>query len=368
MKFALETAAAKGGISAFLCWGKESELRALDRAAGRAQPLAIGDLGVAVLRGGDGAEIDEVMIGRPMSGFRILTAHGGIANAAAVAEMLKYLGGEQEAAERAPACLGRGGLEEDFNLLLPQCRTSTQAALILRARAGFVEKIRQIISAATAEAKLTIISELLQAWPKAQAILRPRRLCLAGPRNCGKSTLFNLLLGEPRALVSEYAGTTRDALAEWCDIAGFAVLLVDTAGFAADGTEVDAAAREQALSQIRAADTVAAILDATRPLSVQKEEIQPLIELRATLARGLPIVWLTLINKIDAGIVWHMPEVEALFPGAPVCAISCLESQTAHTVRQRLAELWGGIWQGEIAPVTQQQVDQLIALQRSCQG
>jgi tRNA modification GTPase len=53
---------------------------------------------------------------------------------------------------------------------------------------------------------------------------------IVGAPNAGKSTLFNALLGEDRALVTELAGTTRDAVAEMFEVAGERVRLVDTAG------------------------------------------------------------------------------------------------------------------------------------------
>lgn len=64
--------------------------------------------------------------------------------------------------------------------------------------------------------------------------LRPVSIALVGPANSGKSTLFNRLAGEGLALVSASPGTTRDpvrALLEWD---GFAVELVDTAGWGTD--------------------------------------------------------------------------------------------------------------------------------------
>ncbi|MBK9089115.1 MAG: tRNA modification GTPase [Holophagales bacterium] len=53
---------------------------------------------------------------------------------------------------------------------------------------------------------------------------------IVGAPNAGKSTLFNALLGEDRALVTELAGTTRDAVAEMFEVEGERVRLVDTAG------------------------------------------------------------------------------------------------------------------------------------------
>lgn len=53
---------------------------------------------------------------------------------------------------------------------------------------------------------------------------------LVGAPNAGKSTLFNALVGEDRALVTEAPGTTRDAVSEVVEIGGERVRLVDTAG------------------------------------------------------------------------------------------------------------------------------------------
>lgn len=56
---------------------------------------------------------------------------------------------------------------------------------------------------------------------------------IVGAPNAGKSTLFNALVGEDRALVTEYPGTTRDAVSETVVIGGDRVRLVDTAGLRA---------------------------------------------------------------------------------------------------------------------------------------
>jgi tRNA modification GTPase len=56
------------------------------------------------------------------------------------------------------------------------------------------------------------------------------RVVILGPPNSGKSTLFNLLVGHERAIVSPHPGTTRDLVEAELEIAGVRVILVDTAG------------------------------------------------------------------------------------------------------------------------------------------
>ena len=56
------------------------------------------------------------------------------------------------------------------------------------------------------------------------------RLALVGRPNAGKSTLFNALAGEDRAIVTEIPGTTRDVLEVRCEWRGLPLRLFDTAG------------------------------------------------------------------------------------------------------------------------------------------
>ena len=95
---------------------------------------------------------------------------------------------------------------------------------------------------------------------------------LAGPPNAGKSSLLNALLGERRAIVSAEAGTTRDSIEEWLDIAGWPVRLVDTAGLrrAADAVEAEGVGRAEEL--IARGDLVVALdLDVPDALRVHSK-------------------------------------------------------------------------------------------------
>ncbi|MGL4460872.1 MAG: GTPase [Planctomycetia bacterium] len=92
---------------------------------------------------------------------------------------------------------------------------------------------------ATAAHDLERIAARLGARAQAADALR---LVLVGPANAGKSSLFNALVGERRALVAADPGTTRDYLAASLDLAGRTVELIDTAGFHGPADALDAAA------------------------------------------------------------------------------------------------------------------------------
>ena len=79
---------------------------------------------------------------------------------------------------------------------------------------------------------------------------------LAGPPNAGKSTLFNRLLGERRAIVAPEAGTTRDSLEETLLLRGIPIRLVDTAGLRETGSAVEREGVERARDLAARADLV----------------------------------------------------------------------------------------------------------------
>jgi tRNA modification GTPase len=88
-------------------------------------------------------------------------------------------------------------------------------------------------------------------------------VALAGATNAGKSSLFNALLRQDRAIVSEIHGTTRDWLEAGLSMCGVPVRLFDTAGLrgAADPLELEAMKRSAEV--LRAADAVMYLVDGT---------------------------------------------------------------------------------------------------------
>ena len=77
---------------------------------------------------------------------------------------------------------------------------------------------------------LYALDALLETAPRASMLRDGLLVVIAGPPNAGKSSLFNALLGNSRALVTPIAGTTRDAIDALLDRAPVPLRLVDTAG------------------------------------------------------------------------------------------------------------------------------------------
>jgi len=96
-------------------------------------------------------------------------------------------------------------------------------------------------------------------------------VALAGRTNAGKSSLFNRLLKEERAIVSSTHGTTRDYLEADLDLGGLPVRLVDTAGVRQSADPVEAEGVRRSLLVAGGADAVVYVVDALLGLSPEDE-------------------------------------------------------------------------------------------------
>jgi tRNA modification GTPase len=88
-------------------------------------------------------------------------------------------------------------------------------------------------------------------------------IAILGAPNAGKSSLLNLLAGREAAIVSTRAGTTRDVIEVHLDIAGYPVVLCDTAGLRAAEDEVEIEGVRRAMARAAAADLKLLLFDAS---------------------------------------------------------------------------------------------------------
>ncbi len=95
---------------------------------------------------------------------------------------------------------------------------------------------------------------------------------VAGRPNAGKSSLFNLILREERAIVSPEPGTTRDWLEVWVELSGYALRLVDTAGLRQASGEIEAEGVKRSLELSARADIVLYMVDGRKGLVVEDED------------------------------------------------------------------------------------------------
>ena len=100
-------------------------------------------------------------------------------------------------------------------------------------------------------------------------------VAIAGPPNAGKSTLLNRLARREAAIVSPYAGTTRDVIEVHLDLGGWPVTLLDTAGIRETEDPVELEGVRRARERAAAADLVLWVVERailTRASNRQKSD------------------------------------------------------------------------------------------------
>lgn len=106
---------------------------------------------------------------------------------------------------------------------------------------------------------------------------------LAGRPNAGKSSLYNVLLDSPRAIVTAQPGTTRDFLVERVDIGGIPVTLVDTAGLRETSADVERLGVERSREWIERADLVLLLCPVDEPVHPEDRKLLEELGTRAQL-------------------------------------------------------------------------------------
>lgn len=139
------------------------------------------------------------------------------------------------------------------------------ALAALQASIDFPEDVDQGSSRAMDE--MTRVHEeiagLLDRAPLGLALTCGIEVCLVGPPNAGKSSLFNALLAAERAIVTEVPGTTRDILRERTEWNGLPVLLLDTAGLRETSDVVETIGVERAEKAASESEVIVYVVDST---------------------------------------------------------------------------------------------------------
>lgn len=125
------------------------------------------------------------------------------------------------------------------------------------------------------------------------------RLVIVGRPNVGKSSLTNALIGSERAIVSDIAGTTRDAVEVPCELGGREYVLLDTAGIrhrSRHNTSVEVFSVMRSEESIRRADVCILVIDAEAGVTEQDKRIAGLVQK----ARKAVVVAVNKADLLDA--------------------------------------------------------------------
>jgi tRNA modification GTPase len=165
-------------------------------------------------------------------------------------------------ARREPNAIRREGRR-----LLPKARTERTAAILLDQYAGALEaaiaKVIEALDTGRSDDAKGGLQILFDRAPIGLHLVEPWRVVVTGPPNVGKSSLINALVGYSRSIVFDQPGTTRDVVTAITAIDGWPIELSDTAGLRTSDDPLEQAGVELARQQIRAADCIVSVADAS---------------------------------------------------------------------------------------------------------
>ena len=206
-----------------------------------------------------------------------------------------------------------------------------------------LEGYREILQSENEE-NIRELSELLRNSQNGRLLSEGIRTVICGKPNAGKSSLMNAFLRCDRAIVTDIAGTTRDTLTEEMNLGGITLRLVDTAGIRETGDTVEKLGVERAKEELKEADLLLFVADASVPVDENDEEI--ICELAELFHRrenraGL----LVLLNKSDLEAVTGEGELRRLFSGRfpeepEILAVSVKEQTGITELEERIRELF----------------------------
>lgn len=152
---------------------------------------------------------------------------------------------------------------------------------------------------------------------------------LLGRPNAGKSSLFNALLREARAIVTPHPGTTRDLLEESLVLRGIPIRLHDTAGLRDSQEPAEMEGVRRGISAATGADILIVVID---PEDVP--ELNEITSLRGRITPGQKVIWA--INKQDKWKTGAGPIFTGAQEGEQIVPISALTGAGLHDLEEAL--------------------------------
>lgn len=134
------------------------------------------------------------------------------------------------------------------------------------------------------------VNELLKNAENSSILKEGINTVIVGKPNSGKSSLLNTLVGKERAIVTEIAGTTRDAIEEQIRLNGISLNVIDTAGIRATEDKVEKIGVDKAKEYLEKSDLIIYVIDASVSLTSDDKEIIKMIKDRNVIV---------LLNKSD---------------------------------------------------------------------
>jgi len=184
------------------------------------------------------------------------------------------------------------------------------------------------------------LDDLLRGVSQGALLREGISVVIAGKPNAGKSSLLNALSGLDTAIVTDVPGTTRDVLREQITIDGMPLHIIDTAGLRATEDAVERKGIERAEGEIKRADQILFLVDASKPFDLSADTIFPQGEADFSQAENLTFV----LNKTDSSAYAGFQIEQSKHP---VIEISAKTGSGLVELKQHLKNCAGYVSAGE---------------------
>ena len=172
------------------------------------------------------------------------------------------------------------------------------------------------------------LNELIKGYNYGVILQRGIQTAIIGSPNVGKSTLFNLISGLDRAIVTEIAGTTRDVVREKIQIAGIPLLIADTAGIRKTDDIVEKEGIKRSYDELEQAGLIIAVFDGSLSLGPEEHALMKKCENKPALA---------VINKSDLGTKIDVNELKPYFE--EIISISATEVESKKVIEKAVLKI-----------------------------
>ncbi|MDF1662365.1 MAG: 50S ribosome-binding GTPase [Planctomycetota bacterium] len=328
----LETPPGQGGLALLVLEGPKASAYLHQCTRSNRLPIPSKDGQVRLMTLGIGQDVlDEVLIAQVKNSedrsiFEI-GIHGGPAVVEEVLGMFRQVGASVQRGKLSDALRPKScSLEAEALSMLSLAQTAAASRVLLLALNGDLRQIiRQCqhqISQEEQDPAQTTLEGLISDYAWVRGLFKHPRIALLGPPNAGKSTLFNALIGDKRAITSNIAGTTRDYIEEIALLEGFPVMLIDTAGLRETTDHIEEQGIEYGLQSAQEADLRLYLRDPSETATSDFKTLEPCF---------------TLINKADT--IVEKPGMEGHSEDKDAIIVSAKTGQGLDLLRARLRRL-----------------------------
>jgi len=166
--------------------------------------------------------------------------------------------------------------------------------------------------------KIQKLDEWISTYEEGRVFREGISCVITGKTNVGKSSLLNVLIKQERAIVTPIPGTTRDVIEETLNIHGIPVRLMDTAGLRKAQDSIEQEGVRRAKERVADADLVLLMIDGSRQLDGDDEEIFREIDTKKKVV---------VLNKRDLIPKISLEVMKDRFPNDSIVQISALKSE-----------------------------------------